>query len=181
MMSGVLAAPIQLATAERFRIERVGMPAGVPHGTEFLFASPAHRFQQVRSGKIREELERVGFSVFLSHEKERNVRRQEKQAGRELGGFEVDKLVESLPPGAVAHLIMILDEDDELPGRAERRRGSEAPAARGAIFARVDEALATGLGELVGSSVILAVRRDSSPQKGVHAMLEIVQPLGMQP
>ena len=80
---------------------------------------------------VGEVQERRGLAVLLAHEEQRHERREQHDAGGELGALEVDDRDSRSPSAAVADLVVVLREDDEVrPGEARRRARRAGARAR---------------------------------------------------
>jgi hypothetical protein len=63
--------------------------------------------------EVAEIQERVRFAPFLAHEQHRGLRRQQQQRQRRLDRAGLDEGREAFAKGAVADLVVVLDEIDE--------------------------------------------------------------------
>ncbi|MNL32580.1 hypothetical protein D3C87_1544410 [compost metagenome] len=85
---------------------------------EFTLAAFAHSLRQRRVRVAGEVQERRAAAAFLAHEDQRNLRRQQlhRDGGAQAFGV-LGKLGQPLAPGAVAGLVMVLQEQHEGRGR----------------------------------------------------------------
>ena len=81
--------------------------------------------------------------------------------------------------GAVADLVVVLVEDDELLGRAVVGAGAEAPPAEGRVAAVVDVRAMEGLGQLRHLPELLVPPRALAGQQRVQGVVEVVGPHGV--
>src|SRR5690606_21578207 len=113
-----------------------------------LPASPfTHRVREFVV-KVREEQERLPGAPLFSHEEKRDLRRQEKDCRQRACSRRFRQHVDPFAEGAVADLIVILDEADE-GGRRQlsARLAAMLAATIGRGLALIDEAGGQGLAE----------------------------------
>src|ERR1700723_416755 len=99
------------------RVLRIGnlLVPGELH--KFSAASRPPSLDQFGVAVIGEVEKRRGLAIFLSHEKKRNKRRKQSRAGGKLLLFVIDELAQTLAPGPVSDLIVILTADHERRSR----------------------------------------------------------------
>ena len=81
--------------------------------------------------------------------------------------------------GAVADLVVVLGEDDELLGRAVVGAGAEAPPAEGRVAAVVDVRAVEGLGQLRHLAELLVPARALAGEQRAQGVVEVVGPDGV--
>ncbi len=147
---------------------------------EFGLAAMAHRFDQILVPMADEILKRRGFAVFLPHEQQRDIGRQEGGCRGQFQALEGDQGAEALAVEAVAHLVVVLVEDQKAGGADIPGGGTPAVLAVAGIFAGVDEAVGIGLGQVGDVAVILIVAVGFAGEQAVQGMVKIVIPVHVQ-
>ena len=118
----------ELGALERRGILRIGhLFAGeLGEGGELAPAAVARGGGDLLVDVVGEELKGRGLAVLLAHEEHRRERRQQRAERGERAG----RGREAVAEGAVADLVVVLVEDDELRGRAVAGRRAEAALAK---------------------------------------------------
>ena len=112
--------PIDLRPFECRAIRRIGnrlRHLRIREGLEALelaAATVTHRFREVGLVlEVDEELERRRGSPFLAHEHQGNLRREQKECLRQGEALRRNEVRKALAEGAVADLVVVLQECDE--------------------------------------------------------------------
>jgi hypothetical protein len=92
---------------------RVGDLAAPAEGGKLAPPTLPHGLHQVRISMTHEIEEGVGLAVFLTHEEQRHVRRQEEYRGAQPQPSRRGEHRQALAPSAIPYLVVVLNTDDE--------------------------------------------------------------------
>ena len=167
----------ELGALEGGRVLRIGhlLAGELGEGGELLAAALAGRVGHALVDVIGEELKRSALAVLLAHEQhgsEGCQQRAERGQRPHAGGQPVAE-------GAVADLVVVLGEDDELLGRAIVGAGAEAPPAEGRVGAVVHVRAVEGLGQLRHLAELLVPARALAGEQRAQGVVEVVGPDGV--
>ena len=107
---------VQLGPQECLFILRIRGFIGPSEFSEFLTASPAHRFNEARIGMTDKVWKGRRLPVFLAHEEEGNKRGKQNDPCGEFRPFLTDQSGEPFAAHPVSHLVVVLGEDHEAMG-----------------------------------------------------------------
>jgi len=176
------ARPVEPRAAEGLLVAGVGQVVrhrALRQAAEILRLGPAALSRRIGkvAVEIGEEQERLPLAVFLAHEEERNAGSKQKQGGHDVEQRRLDEQREPLAEGAVADLVVVVQEVDvDLRGKRILRRRAD-PVLRAV---RMDEAArgrlpqqAVGILHEGGVVALRLARRDD-----MEGMVEFVVPAG---
>src|SRR6185437_10600982 len=130
------AAPLEVRRCEGRRIAGVGY--GALEMSELAQTPLADLVREPRL-EVTEVGEGLEGAPFLTHEEHRRRRREQQYRRRGPQGLGTRELREPLAPGAIAHLVVILQEVDERRWRQVRARLTARPAEMAGALALVGE------------------------------------------
>jgi hypothetical protein len=123
---------------------------------ELLAPSLAHRLGQLRP-EVGEEGEGLRRRPFLAHEQHRHLRQQQVGGGHRAHRLGRGEVGQAVAEGAIADLVVVLDEGDEGGGWQRRARLPPRMAAVGHLLPLEGEALGQGAAELLCVAVVVGV------------------------
>src|SRR5262249_4723852 len=144
---------------------------------ELSSAALAHQLRHLRLFVVREVEERRRSRKLLAHKEQRNKWRGEYKSRRNLGPVHADNLRQPLALRAVAHLVMVLDEAEEVVRRQSFHRPAMVTAAVLGVAAVVHEYLTQRFGDIFHPAEVRIVAARLRVQHREERMMEVVAPL----
>ena len=141
----------------------------------------AHGGDEIRIGVAHEVRERRRLAVLLAHEEQRDERGEQDGRGRDLGAAGPGERLESLTPGAVADLVVVLRAHHEAVGGQAGGVAPEAVVAEGGVAVVVHPAARERRGEVVERRVVGVVAGPLAGDGGVERVMEVVAPHAVEP
>src|ERR1700733_14450612 len=171
--------PVQLGALEGLTLLGIGDEIGVPsEGGELAAATLGDGLCHRVLFMVREVLEGRGGSVLLTLKDERDEWSGEDKAGGDLRTVEADDLLEAIAGGAIADLIVVLDEADKVMHGEAVHRASVPAVAILRERAVVDEDAGERLGKIFeGAEVVVVALALLDVQDGEERVVEVVAPL----
>ena len=148
---------------------------------KLLFPPFAHRFNQFQVAVADEIIERVGFAVFLAHEQQRHVGRQDAGSGNDAQHFVAHLRRKPVAEQAVAHLVVVLRKHHKPVAREPVGGGAEGFLAVFGIRAVVHENLPESLVQVVQFAEVGVVMPPVAGGQRMDGVVEIIQPLARKP
>ncbi len=178
--------PVQARPVPRRRVLRVGnVLLGPPVRGELPPPAPPDRLRELRVGVVGEELPGRGGAPLLAHEEHGGIRRGEREGRRAGQQPRRQRRREPVALRPVADLVVGLGVPQQ-PVRREPaavQRPPVLPPAEAGVRAVVEEPGGQRLGQrgerVPGEILVVALRL--AGQRGVHRVVEVVVPLGVQP
>src|SRR5262250_1713900 len=128
--------------------------------------------------EIREEQEGLGRAPFFAHEEQRQRRSEEDDGGGGAYRLGRGELGDALAEGAVADLVVVLEEVHEARGRQLGARLPPLAPPVGGPLALIREALGEAAGEVAqGGMVVLVVATLLAGEEDVERVVDVVVPL----
>ncbi len=171
-----IAAPRELRALERRHVLRIGdLTAELGERLELPAPAVARGLGDLVVDVVGEELERRLLAVLLAHEQHRDERREQRAEGRQ----RPRRRRHPVAVGAVADLVVVLREDDELLGRDVVGRRAEAPPAKARVLPVVHVRAMERLGQLRHMAELGVVAVVLVGHQRAQRMVEVVGPGGV--